>query len=204
MIKEIKFWKPSYFHWSILENWSFNSCSRGCHKYMNICVPLTGDESLICRKKRKCVWFEETLSLDMSPKIYVASFGNVYLRLAHHQYVLWVKVSTVVLSMLSKFLSAFFPQGHVKEVEWIKDKIEEAENKVQAHFEKCMKNAVYKCFLLLLHYYLYKQNISYWILCFYLPFSLLKSIIKTKKQKNPEKPALHKWFSTLGIKSSPF
>ena len=44
-----------------------------------------------------------------------------------------------MLSMVSKFLSVFFFQGHVKEVEWIKNKIEEAENKVQARFEKYMK-----------------------------------------------------------------
>ena len=66
-----------------------------------------------------------------------------------------------MLSMVSKFLSVFFFQGHVKEVEWIKNEIEEAENKVQARFEKYMKNAVCNCFLLLLHCYLYKQNISY-------------------------------------------
>ena len=114
MIKEIKFWKPSYFHWSILENWSFNSCSRGCHKYMNICVPLTGDESLICRKKRKCIWFEETLSLDMSPKIYVASFGNVYLRLTHHHYVLWVlskKINCSAEYGLEIPICFFFPRS---------------------------------------------------------------------------------------------
>ena len=59
------------------------------------------------------------------------------------QYVLkhWVKESTAVLGMISKFQSALFFKGHVKGVEWIK-KIDEAEKKVQACLEKCMKNAV--------------------------------------------------------------
>ena len=74
-------------------------------------------------------------------------------------------------------------QGHVKGVEWTKKTIDEAKKKFQARFEKCMKNSVQNCFLLLLYYYSYKQNISYWILCFYLPFGQLKLSIKTEKNE---------------------
>ena len=35
----------------------------------------------------------------------------------------------------------FVFQGHVKGVEWIKKKIDEAEKKVQTRFEKCMKKS---------------------------------------------------------------
>ena len=52
-------------------------------------------------------------------------------------------------------------------------------------------------FLLLLYYYLYKQNISHWSSCFYWPFGLLKTLTKTEKKK--KKTPLYKWFSILGI-----
>ena len=42
----------------------------------------------------------------------------------------------------SEISSCFVFQGHANEVEWIKKKIDEAEKKVQAHFEKCMKNII--------------------------------------------------------------
>ena len=64
------------------KKWSFNLYLRGYHEYTNIWAPLIGDESLICQKKEMCMilmlWslFEERLSSKMSPKIYVASFGN--------------------------------------------------------------------------------------------------------------------------------
>ena len=35
-----------------LERWYFNSYSRGYHAYMNICIALIGDESLVCRKEK--------------------------------------------------------------------------------------------------------------------------------------------------------
>ena len=35
-----------------LERWYFNSYSRGYHTYMNIWIPLIGDESLICREEK--------------------------------------------------------------------------------------------------------------------------------------------------------
>ena len=54
----------------------------------------------------------------------------------------------------------FVFQGHVKGVEWVKKKIEEAEKKVQAHFEKMHEKCCLEMFLPLLCY-LYEQNISY-------------------------------------------
>ena len=83
---------------------------------MNNWVPLIEDESLNCQKEKGNVFdlmlwrlFEETLSSDMSRKVYVSSFGNFFLCLTH-QYMIkfWVKGSTAMLSMVSRFLSALF------------------------------------------------------------------------------------------------
>ena len=69
---------------SDLEKWLFNSYSRGYHKYINIWEPL-----IYRKKKEMCMililWplFEETMSSDMSPKVYVASFRTFYLCLTH-------------------------------------------------------------------------------------------------------------------------
>ena len=41
---------------SDLEKWFFNSYSHGYYKYMNIWVPLIGDESLISRKEKGNVY----------------------------------------------------------------------------------------------------------------------------------------------------
>ena len=61
--------------------------------------------------------FEETLSLDMSPKIYVASFGNFYLYLTSQDVLeYWVKGPTTLLGMVSKFLSALFFKVMSKEL----------------------------------------------------------------------------------------
>ena len=79
----------------------------------------------------------------MSPKIYVASFEYFHLCLLP-QYVLgyWVKGSTTGARYGQEIPACFFFQGHIKGIEWIKKKIGEAEKKVQARFEKCMKHAV--------------------------------------------------------------
>ena len=95
------------------EKWSFNLYSCGYHEYTNIWAPLIGDESLICQKKDMCMilmlWslFEERLSSKMSPK-YMCPLLEIFYVFLTHQYVLeyWVKWSTALLGMVSKFLSA--------------------------------------------------------------------------------------------------
>ena len=156
-----KIWRRKMFYnWSTvrtllllslidLEKWSFNSYSRGYHKYMNIWVPLIRDESLICRKRKgnKC-----------DPHAVAITRGNA---------VVW-HVPKNICDFFWKFLSlpntsirarvlgkrvnrgagygleipvCFVFQGHAKGAEWIK-KIVEAEKKLQAHLEKFLKNVV--------------------------------------------------------------
>ena len=73
-----------------LKRWYFNSYSRGYHAYMNIWIPLIGDESLIVEKKKEMnmiimLWLllETTLLLNVCLKMYGIIFGNSYLCLRH-------------------------------------------------------------------------------------------------------------------------
>ena len=61
---------------SDLERWYFNSYPSGYHAYMNFWIPLIGNESLTCLKKKETnmihmLWLllEITLLLDVCPKI---------------------------------------------------------------------------------------------------------------------------------------
>ena len=82
--------------------------------------------------------FKKTLSSDMPSKIYVASFGNFCLCVTNQQVrarVLGKRVNLGAAGQSLEIAVCFVFQDHVKGVEWIKKKIDEAEKKVQVRFE---------------------------------------------------------------------
>ena len=87
--------------------------------------------------------FEETMSSGMYPNIYVASFGDFLSppRTSIRAQVLGSRVNRgagYVLQIPVRFIF----QGHAKGVEWARKKISDAEKKVEARYEKSLKNAV--------------------------------------------------------------
>ena len=126
------------------------SYSRGYHKYMNIWVPLIGDEPLICRKEKGKVY--DPYAVVIIRRNFVV--GHVPQNICRF---FWKFLSPPNASIRSRVLGKrvnhvaaygleitvrFVFLGRVKGVEWIKKKINEAEKKVQARFEKCDKNVV--------------------------------------------------------------
>ena len=47
-----------------LEKWYFNSSSRWYYVYMNIWIPLNGDESLICRKEKRNEYYPHAVVIS--------------------------------------------------------------------------------------------------------------------------------------------
>ena len=86
--------------------------------------------------------FEETLSSDMSPQNICGFFWKCLSlpNTSTRARVLGKRVNRGAEYGL-EIAVCFVFQGHVKGVEWIKKKIGEVEEKIQACFEKCMKNA---------------------------------------------------------------
>ena len=81
--------------------------------------------------------FKKTLSSDMPSKIYVAYFGNFCLCVTNQLIrarVLGKRVNRSAGYSLGIAVCFAF-QDHVKGVEWIKKRIDEAEKKVQVRFE---------------------------------------------------------------------
>ena len=129
-----------------LERWYFNSYSRGYHAYMNIWIPLIGNESLISRKEKgneydphgvainrnnAVVWRVPQNICDYFWKFLCLSRTSIRARVlgkrVNHDAGYGLKISV-----------CFIFQGHVKGIVWIKKKIEDAEKMVQSRIEKCM------------------------------------------------------------------
>ena len=117
---------------------------------MNIWIPLVGDDRLVCRKEygnihdphavaifvgnnivghvpeNICVFFWRFLSLP-NTSIRAEVLGPKINRGAGHGLEVPVR---------------FIFQGHGKAVGWVKKKVEDEEAKLEARFNKCLKNAV--------------------------------------------------------------
>ena len=117
-------------------------------------MPLIGDESLICRKGKGNVYDPYAMAI-IRGKVVV---GHVPQNTCGFFWdFLSLSSASIRARVLDKMVKrgagygleipvCFVFQGHVKGVHWRKKKIDEAEKKVQARFEKCMKNAVWNCF----------------------------------------------------------
>ena len=73
-----------------LERWHFNSYSRRYHAYMNVWIPLIGDESLICRIEKGDEYDPHAVTITRNnvvvgrvPQNIYDHFGNFYLSLRH-------------------------------------------------------------------------------------------------------------------------
>ena len=98
-----------------LERWYFNSYSRGYHAYMNIWIPLTGDESLICRREKGNEYDPHAVAVTRNNVV----VGRVLQNVCDHFWVIslgsFVKESTVVQFMTLKFLYGLFFNAMSKE-----------------------------------------------------------------------------------------
>ena len=134
-----------------LERWYFNSYSRWYHVYMNIWIPLIGDESLICRKEKGNEYDLHAMAITRNNVI----VGRVPQNICDH---FWKFLSFPKKAIRARILGkrvyrcagygleipvCFIFQGHVKEIAWVTKKIRDKEKMVQSRIEKYMKNALW-------------------------------------------------------------
>ena len=127
-----------------LERWYFNSYSLGYHACMNIWIPLTGDESLICRKEKRNEYDSHAVAITRNNIV----VGHVPQNICDHFWkFLFLPKTSIRAGVLGKRVNrgagygleipvCFIFQGHVKGIAWVKKKIEDAEKMVQSRIEK--------------------------------------------------------------------
>ena len=143
-----------------LERWYFKSYSRGYHAYMNIWIPLVGDESLICQKEKGNENDPHAVAITRNSVV----VGRVSQNICDH---FWKFLSLPKTSIRARVLGkrvnrsagygleipvCFISQGHVKGIAWIKKKVEDAEKMVQSLIKKMHE----KCTLE--RYYILRQD----------------------------------------------
>ena len=133
-----------------LERWYFNSYSRGYHAYMNIWIPLIGDETLICWKEKGNEYDPYDVAITRNNVDVERAFHNIC---DHFWKFLSLLKTSIRTRVLDKRVNAgagyglespvcFIFQGHVKGIAWVKKKIKDTEKMIQSRIEKCMKNAL--------------------------------------------------------------
>ena len=142
--------EPPIIIYPDLERWYFNSYSRGYHVYMNIWIPLIGDETLICWKEKGNEYDPHDVAITRNNVDVERAFHNIC---DHFWKFLSLLKTSIRTRVLDKRVNAgagyglespvcFIFQGHVKGIAWVKKKIKDTEKMIQSRIEKCMKNAL--------------------------------------------------------------
>ena len=123
--------------------WSFDSYLRGYHAYLDVWVPMIGDNSLVCHKEVGNVRDAHAVANVV---------GHVPQNLCGFWRFLTLPGTSIRAEVLGTRVNRgaghglevpvrFIFQGHRKAVEWVQKKIKTADNDIQERFKRCMKNA---------------------------------------------------------------
>ena len=132
-----------------LVRWSFSSYLRGYHAYLDVWIPMIGDDSLVCHKEVGNVHDAHAVAIFWENNV----VGHVPQTLCGFFWrFLTLPGTSIRAEVLGRRVNRgaghglevpvrFIFQGHRKAVEWVQKKIKTADNDIQERFKRCMKNA---------------------------------------------------------------
>ena len=132
-----------------LVRWSFDSYLRGYHAYLDVWVPMIGDDSLVCHKEVGNVHDAHAVAIFWENNVVghvpqnLCGFFWRFLTLpgtSIRDEVLGRRVNRGAGHGLEVPLRFIF-QGHRKAVEWVQKKIKTAGNDIQERLKCCMEHA---------------------------------------------------------------
>ena len=136
-----------------LKVWTFSSFLRGYHAYMDIWVPLIGDDSLTCQKEHGNMHDHHAVAIKQDGR----TVGHIPKNMTGF---IWRFLCLPNTSVRVEVLAVLGPRmnrgaghglevpvnyrflGHQKAVDWVAEKIKEEDNKLTKEVQKCLKNAL--------------------------------------------------------------
>ena len=133
-----------------LKLWSFSSFVRGYHAYMDIWVPLIGDDSLTCQKEHDNEHDNHAVAIIRERR----TVGHVPENISGFVWrFLCLPNTSVRVEVLGPRMNRgaghgleipvmYRFMGHQKAVDWARKKIEVEEAKLAQRLDKCLKNTL--------------------------------------------------------------